>query len=74
MAKDIKFADYKECVFNETTKHITQKGIKAYSHEIYTVKEEKIALHAFNDKRIILDNGIDSLAIGHYRAHNYISN
>ena len=41
-------------------------GIKSFNHELYTVKETKLALTAFNDKRYILEDGITSKAYGHY--------
>ena len=62
---DITFKDYKDCVFNRKTLVVEQKGIKSFNHELYTVKETKLALTSFNDKRFLLEDGINSFAYGH---------
>jgi len=63
---DIKFKDYKNCVLNRKTLKVDQMGIKSFNHELFTVRETKLALTSFNDKRYILDDGINSLSYGHY--------
>ena len=40
--------------------------IRQCNHELYTESVEKIALSSKDDKRIILENKIDTLAYGHY--------
>ena len=37
------------------------------SHEMYTEEVNKVALSANDDRRIILEDGIRTLAHGHYR-------
>ena len=61
------FDDFKECVLNKTTKRITQSNIRSYNHEVYTEIINKVALNWYDDKRYILENGIDTLAWGHYK-------
>ena len=41
------------------------KGIKPFNHRMYTYESNKIFLSAFDDKRYILDDGINTLAYGH---------
>ena len=41
--------------------------IQSKNHEIRTVTITKDALNAMDDKRYILDNGIDTLAHGHFK-------
>ncbi|KAF0742939.1 Uncharacterized protein FWK35_00028154 [Aphis craccivora] len=38
-------------------------------HDICTVEQNKKALSVYDDKRFILDNGIDTLAWGHYKTN-----
>ena len=40
---------------------------KSIEHDVYTVNINKIALNRDDDKRIIQQDGISTLAIGHYR-------
>lgn len=39
--------------------------IQSVNHELFTVECNKIALSAYDDKRFICDNGIDTLPYGH---------
>ena len=41
------------------------KGIKLFNHKMYTQGTNKISLSAFDDKRYILADGINTLPYGH---------
>ena len=41
--------------------------IQPHKHDIYTEEMNKVALSAEDDKRIIQEDGINTLAYGHYR-------
>ena len=59
--------DYKTCLFTKRDQLRKQNIIKSYKHEVYTEEVNKIALSAKDDKRYILEDGIHTLAIGHYK-------
>ena len=40
-------------------------AIRSIKHQLHTVQQNKICLSCFDDKRYILENGIDTLAYGH---------
>ena len=61
------FKDFKDCVLNKTTKRITQSNIRSYDHKVYTELINKVALNWYDDKRYILENGIDTLSWGNYK-------
>ena len=61
------FKDFKDCVLNKTIKRITQSNIRSYDHKVYTEIINKVAMNWYDDKRYILENGIDTLAWGHHR-------
>ena len=41
------------------------RGIKSKKHELHTYESNKISLSAFDDKRYILSDGINTLPYGH---------
>ena len=66
--KSIKYEDYKECLFSGKEQLRKMNVIRSYGHEVYTEEVNKIALGSNDDKRIILEDGIHTLAHGHWRA------
>ena len=62
--KHISFDDYKECLFSKKTQMRKMNVIRSHQHEIFSETVNKIALSANDDKRIIMDDGISTLALG----------
>lgn len=58
---------YKETLMNSTQMKSTMYGLRSDHHLMYCDRINKISLSAFDDKRYWLDDGITSLAYGHYR-------
>jgi hypothetical protein len=58
---------YKDILFNETQNFVEFNRIGSKRMNVYTIHEKKIALSNFDDKRYILDDGINTLAFGHYK-------
>ncbi|XP_065665727.1 uncharacterized protein LOC136087148 [Hydra vulgaris] len=47
--------------------HIRKMNIiRSHAHEVYTEEINKVALSAEDDKRVVLEDGIHTLAYGHY--------
>ena len=63
----ITFKDYKDCLFNNSVLMKEQYNIRSYDHQLFTEKQNKVALSPFDDKRYIMDDGIHTLAWGHYK-------
>ena len=62
----IQFDDYRECLFSRKEQHREMIVIRMKSfNEIYTEEINKIALSSDNDKRIVMTDGIHTLAYGH---------
>ena len=58
---------YKDILFNETRNFVEYNRIGSKKLDVYTLQQKKVALSNFDDKRYILDDGITTLAHGHYR-------
>ena len=63
--KEISHEDYKNTLFLETQMRHSVTQFRNQHHHIYTVEKAKISLSAYDDKRYILENGVESLAYGH---------
>ena len=63
--KHITHEDYKEALFWGTTQYRTMNTIRSRGHEVGSEKINKTALSADDDKRIILEDGIHTLAYGY---------
>ena len=65
--KSITFEDYKTCLLTGVAQSRKMNVIRSHMHEIFTEEINKVALSANDDKRIILEDGIHTLARGHYK-------
>ena len=63
--RSIQFDDYRECLFSRKKQHRKMNVIRSQCHEIYTEEINKIALSSDDDKRVIMADGIHTLAYGH---------
>ena len=65
--KNITHEDYKTCLLTGEKQLRKQNIIRSYKHEVYNEEVNKIALSANDDKRYILEDGINTLALKHYK-------
>ena len=63
--KSIAFDDYRECMFCRKEQHRKMNVIRSHCHEIYAEEINNIAFSSDDDKRVIIDDGIHTLANGH---------
>lgn len=72
LKRKITFDDYLDCIERSCEIKRKQNTIRSINHNVYTIEQEKVALSPFDDKRyIIMPNGIDTLAWGHYEIDLY---
>jgi len=64
--------DYKKALFSRQDQYRIMNVIRSYHHELYTEQVNKIALSSNDDKRVILEDGIHTLAIGHWKLKKLI--
>ena len=63
---NIKHEDYKKTLFNNEQIHHKMKTIRSQQHQLGSFEINKISLSCFDDKRYLLEDGINSYAYGHY--------
>lgn len=67
VAKQLRFNHYKKTIQGEVLDKVKQNSLRSFQHVLYSIEQEKVALSAYDDKRYILPNGIETLAYGHYK-------
>ena len=60
-----KFNEFKDTLFNKKILRHKMKSLQGKKHKIGTYEINKISLSRFDDKRLILDDGIHTLAYFH---------
>jgi len=71
VGKNITHADYIKCLETKAGQLRKTVFLRSDMHDIYTEEVNKVALFADDDERIIMEDGISTLAYGHYNAHLY---
>ena len=61
--KSLTFEDYKKCLFSEEKVMKEMNIIRSENHDIYSMTVNKIALSANDDKRLVCENKIVTLAL-----------
>jgi hypothetical protein len=59
--------DYRRCAYNHKPKLLAMNTIHSHKHELFSETINKIALSTADEKRVIQDDLISTLAIRHYR-------
>lgn len=65
--KGIPFDVWRNCVLNISKHRVHQFNISSKNHVIRTLRQAKIAITSFDDKRYICPCGVHTVAYGHYR-------
>ena len=66
VAKEIKHKNYLDALFCKSKNLQKMNMIRSKSHIVNTYEVNKIGLSCYDDKRYILDDGITTLAYGHF--------
>ena len=65
--KNITHENYKDCLLNGKQMLHSMRTIRSDHHQIGSYQLNKISLSCFDDKRLILEDGIHSYAYGHFQ-------
>lgn len=66
ISKQLRFQQYKECLLEKKIYMCEFNNISHVNHQLYLTHFNKVGLSAADDKRYVLENGIDCVALGHY--------
>ena len=58
MKKELTIDDYKECVLGGEEKTLEQVNFRSHKYEMFTERIRKVALSPYDDKRVVLDDGV----------------
>ena len=64
--RKMRHLDYKRSLFDSTKSMATVNMIRSYAHTIFSEQITKVALSPYDDKRYVLEDGITTLAHGHF--------
>ena len=67
VSKSTTHDDYKKCLFTREEQMRKINVMRSHLHEMYTEEVNKVALSADDDKRVVLADGVNTLAYGHWR-------
>ena len=67
LKKQLRHSDYRNCLFNSVQTRLNMTYIRNFAHDLYTVKQRKLALSPFDDKVYILRCGVKSRPYFHWR-------
>ena len=62
---NIRFEHYKSCLFKNSKTSVYVDAIRSSNHDLHTVRQRKVALSFYDDKRYLLNN-VKSVPFGHY--------
>lgn len=67
VAAKLKHDQFRDVLLGGSSELVEQRSIRSINHRLYTIRQHKIGLSAFDNKRHILDDGLTTRAIGHYQ-------
>ena len=63
--KEISHQDFVDCLFDEGKFMHTMQTKQSFKHQLYTIKQNKVFLSPYDDRRYLMNNGVSSLPYGH---------
>jgi len=60
--------DHKKCLFGEAgvEAYKDSVSIRSFKHQLVTIKMKKLTYNSYDDKRVVLQDKVHTLAHGHY--------
>jgi len=60
--------DHKKCLFSNDGVDMYRENVSilSFNHQLVTIKTNKLTYNSYDDKRVVLEDKIHTLAYGHY--------
>ncbi|XP_060873771.1 uncharacterized protein LOC132947480 [Metopolophium dirhodum] len=60
--------DHRKCLFDEEGLELYRENIsiRSFNHQLMTIKTKKLTYNSYDDKRVVLEDKVHTLAHGHY--------
>ena len=58
--KAVSHQDYVDCLFEKRKFMHTMQSVRSFKHQLYTIKQNKVSLSTYDDKRSLLDDRVSS--------------
>ncbi|XP_003248601.1 uncharacterized protein LOC100571252 [Acyrthosiphon pisum] len=60
--------DHRKCLFGEVGLELNRDNvsIRSFNHQLMTIRTNKLTYNSYDDKRVVLEDKINTLAHGHY--------
>ena len=65
--KELRHKQYVDGILESKNNTCQMNVIRSFKHNLHILTINRLGLCAFDDKRYVLDSGIDTLAFGHQR-------
>ena len=65
--KELRHTQYVDCILESKNNTCQMNVIRSHQHNVHILTINKLGLCTFDDKRYVLDSGIETLAFGHHR-------
>ena len=69
--KKISHDDFMGVLKNQNATTCINRSIRSFNRTLYSIEVKKRSLFAYDDKKFILENGIDTLSYGHHSIDQY---
>ena len=64
--RKITFEDYERCLFDSENLFVAMNIIRSKNHNLFSIRQNKMALNSKDEKRYVCNNRINTLPYGHY--------
>ena len=65
--KELDHDKYRHTLLNQEDLQVKQTLLRSYKHQVSTIVQQRVGLTAYDDKRYMLEDGINTRAYGHYK-------